>query len=272
MKATNSALLFLSSLFAALQLSPAITVAGLLPVHPLCIYTLVEQREQKSDKVIDLEACQKTFKHYPVTAEGHWKAEYQQLQATTAGNLPVYVSYQAAGVMLDDQMLVNYTVNYGGSGTFTSALLIKGFPTSETAQKNRELKITRIFPGGDRCHGGIQKLFVSSPDTFLVTRGMTAAELIRYDHDNSEAASKLPDCAICCVGSITESTHLHGRTTFVNVRFASLQGLSSTAGTACLNRFLSRTAGIEGDVLLNRQQVSELQGKFVKECSDVQSF
>ena len=192
--------------------------------------------------------------------------------------LPVFAAYSLIGQMENEQVLVNYAVNYGGSGTFTFGFLFKGldldsFPILDDAlagkKRSANLELVQSFSGGDRCFGGITDMHIEAPDKISVTRNMTSYELVTLGVSRKQRAKSygdLPDCAQCCVGKFTEIIDLNGQSELQEVRLTGSrleQGNDRSKQQVCL-------AGLVGagskNLILNRKQLEDLQAEYTTKC------
>ena len=198
------------------------------PLHPLCLNAFTDNAVD--DNVItslELRACQKQYSHLSFDQKGPWVASYtttdeQSFQENP--ERPTYAAYSIIGQMKNEQVLVNYDVSYGGSGTFTFVFLLKGldldsFPEADEAlagkQRSANLELVQRFNGGDRCFRGITDVRIEAPDLISLKRNMTSFGLVTLGldkHQQQKSYGDLPDCAVCCVGSYTERIDLNGHT------------------------------------------------------------
>ena len=176
-------------------------------IHPLCMEKLAPFHAPvtNNSSAVDIPSCSALYKDLPFSKIGNWQAVWnsQLLDSLPEDeNLPSYVAYNIVGGMSGDQTLVQQVVNYGGSGTFSSVMLVKGLPLKQHA-KPKLIEQTLSIPGGDRCFGGIEDVAISNPDTVVIHRRLTPAELMRYGQKDNRRnqATGLPDCAICLSGN-----------------------------------------------------------------------
>ncbi|MCL6268444.1 hypothetical protein M3P05_00575 [Sansalvadorimonas sp. 2012CJ34-2] len=248
-------------------------LAAAVDIHPLCIEEMIPLHSPASEKSasVDLKACSEKYKSYPFSKEGHWQAVWSKSQMKEEPedeSIPVYSSYSLIGGMENNQVLLQQVVNYGGSGTFTFAMLVEGISLSQNQQHAKTLKMRNSFPGGDRCLGGIHDLTITSPNSVTVSRNITTAELMRYGQSKKAAQSisaGLPDCAICCIGTAQENWTLDGKTKLVSVSLAPRERSNGESRkTKCLYDLLRG----EDDVRLEltKEDLASLQQEYINQC------
>ena len=252
-------------------LYPTATLA--VDIHPLCIEKMEPLHSSASENAasVDLESCTDKYQKYPFTKKGKWQAVWNrnEMKAQPVGeSLPVYSSYNLIGELENSQVLLHQVVNYGGSGTFTNAMLIKGISLADSRPHSSSLEVTGSIPGGDRCMGGINELSITSPDTVLVSRKITTAELVRYGQNKANAhtvSAGLPDCAICCIGTAQESWSLSGKYELTGISLAPRERSNGESRkTKCLYDLLRG----EDDVRLEltKSELVALQQEYISQC------
>ena len=256
-------------------------------LHPLCLDRFTESEEGTSTNTmtsLDLRACQKKYAHLNFDQKSPWLASFNATSTNTETSqeeseaLPVFAAYNIIGQMENEQVLVNYAVNYGGSGTFSFGFLLKGlnldtFPELDDAlagkKRSANLELIKSFSGGDRCFGGITDMRIEAPDKVSVTRNMTPYELVTLgipEKQQTKSYGDLPDCARCCIGEFTEIIDLKGESELLEVRLTGTrleQGKDRSEQQACL-------AGLIGagnkNLILNRKQLEEMQMSYMASC------
>lgn len=238
-------------------------------INPLCLDRLLSLNSKFSPGKIDLDDCQERFSEYVFTQPSPWQAVYKkndQVKIKNFEELPDYSRYEIIGQMQNNQVLISYTANYSGSGTFNHAYLVQGISLDNN--HDSELTQTVAIEGGDRCFGSIEKLSIIAPNQFEVRRKMTVSALISYGLPAEKAAKitkGLPDCALCCIGSFTERVTVTGKRKLTSATLYPKQSRSSdSAKERCLNQL---TEADRHTVLLNAEEMKNLQSKFIEECA-----
>ena len=276
-------ILFFSTTLLLLLSSTA--MAGAL--NPLCLDRFAELEKGSSARTMtaqDLQACQKKYAHLTVDQKSPWQASFSAASTTTDSSaeatemLPAFAAYNLIGQMENRQVLISYTVNYGGSGTFSFGFLFKGleldsFPVLDDALvgKKRSASLERVqsFTGGDRCFGGITDMRMEAPDKVIVTRNMTPYELVILRTPGKQREKNqgdLPDCAQCCIGTFTEIIDLNGQSELLEVQLAGSlleQFKDHSKQQACLTGLID--AGSK-NLILNRKQLKDLQASYSAQC------
>ena len=230
---------------------------------------------------LDLRACQKKFKHFSVEQKSPWLASFSATSEVADSEediLPAFAAYNIIGQMENEQVLVNYAVNYGGSGTFNFGFLLKGldldsYPKIDEAltgkRRSANIELMQRFNGGDRCFGGITDMYIEAPDKISITRNLTPYELVILGiskNKQEKSFGDLPDCALCCIGESTEIIDLNGQSELIEVRLYGSrleQGKDRSRQQACLADLVNA----EGkNLILNRKELENLQANYVKEC------
>ncbi|AMO54730.1 hypothetical protein GZ77_23990 [Endozoicomonas montiporae] len=257
-------------------------------LHPLCLDRFAELERGSGIRTmtsLDLRACQKKYAHLPVDQKSPWLASFNATSITTGTReeetevLPAFAAYNLIGQMENEQVLVKYVVNYGGSGTFTFGFLFKGldldsFPVLDEAlagkKRSANLELVQSFSGGDRCSGGITDLHIVAPDKVSVTRYMTPYELVTLGVSEKQQAKSygdLPDCAICCVGEFTKIINLNGHGKLMEVRLTGIsleQEKEHSKQQTCLADLVDARGK---NLILNRKQLEDLQAAYTAECT-----
>ncbi len=243
-------------------------------IHPLCMEKLAPFHAPATNKpsVVDIPSCSALYKDLPFSKNGSWQAVWnsQLLNSLPEDeNLPSYVAYNIVGGMNGDQILVQQVVNYGGSRTFSSVMLLKGLPLKQHA-KPKLIEQTLSIPGGDRCLGGIEDVAIYNPDTIIIHRRLTPAELMRYGQkDNRKNQSTgLPDCAICCLGTAQEQWNLAMESKepkLISVTIAPRERSNSDSQTTrCLYGLLGTADNTR--INLTAEELTSLQQNYWKQC------
>ncbi|MRI31636.1 hypothetical protein EOPP23_01335 [Endozoicomonas sp. OPT23] len=238
-------------------------------INPLCLDRLLSLDSKMSPGKIDLDDCQERFAEYSFSQNTPWQATYEknnQVKTKNFEELPDYAQYEIIGQMQNSQVLLSYSANYGGSGTFNHAYLVQGLSLDNN--HDSELTQTLAIEGGDRCFGSIEKLDIIAPGTFEIRRRTTASALIGYGLSAEKAAKVtkgLSDCALCCIGNYTERATLKGKRELTSVTLFPKQSRSSdSAKDRCLNQL---TMADSHTVLMTKENLKELQEKFIRECA-----
>ena len=265
----------------SLFLSSACAMADML--HPLCLEPFVEP--QDDDAVLtslDLRACQKKYARLLLEQDTPWKASFSgtdQDASLATDEVPVYARYKVIGQMADHSVLIDYAINYGGSGTFSFGFLIKGLDIDHWAdidhalakgQSSANLELIKTYEGGDRCYGGITHMNITSPTTVHVTRNLTPQELITLGVKKKDRKlsgyGNLPDCALCCAARYTESISLNDQKDIVSVEINGEHlgmGENQSKHQQCLYRLSG--AGTHWQVLSGKE-LKNLQDTYQKSC------
>lgn len=263
-------------------------------LHPLCLDRFTEPEKGSSTNIrtststmtsLDLRACQKKYAHLNFDQKSPWLASFNATSTSTetsqeeSETLPVFAAYNIIGQMENEQVLVNYAVSYGGSGTFSFGFLFKGlsldtFPDLDDAlagkKRSANLELIKSFSGGDRCFGGITDMRIEAPDKVSVTRNMTPYELVTLrvppEKQRTKSYGDLPDCARCCIGEFTEFIDLNGQSELLEVRLTGArleQDEDRSEQQACLAGLID--AGNK-NLILNRKQLEDLQLSYTTNC------
>ncbi|WP_448218848.1 hypothetical protein [Endozoicomonas sp. 2B-B] len=244
-------------------------------IHPLCFepFANLEAGSQSSGKkTIDLNDCMNKYLSYPFKQPTPWQAVFEkndQPEYNSETGLPTYSSYTLIGQMENQQVLMSYSVSYGGSGTFSHAFLVEGISLQKQVPNNTTLTQTLLVEGGDRCFGSIEHLSIISPQKFEIRRKVTPSALVGYGMkaDYAQRMTKgLPDCALCCIGSLVEQVDMKGNRELVNVILLPRElRETATKQERCLNRLTK--ADIHTDIFTKEDFVT-LQQNYIKECPD----
>lgn len=123
-------------------------------IHPECVMLLQEQ------KIVQLKDCAKGAR--PIVIENESVATYR------SQNLGM-VRYRVIGHPKENQFLLHYLWNGGGSGHFTGILHVE--------TKNGFLSLLRELPyQGDRCNGGLS--VVGDGDNIRITQNLTPVDFL----------------------------------------------------------------------------------------------
>lgn len=250
-------------------------------LHPLCLDSFAELGKNSIMTSLDLRACQKKYEHLHVEQKSPWLVSFNAASRVTDSEediLPAFAAYNIIGQMENEQVLVNYAVNYGGSGTFTFGFLFKGldldnYPRLDDAlagkKRSANLELVQRFNGGDRCLGGITDMRIEAPDKISITRNMTPYELVVLGINKKKQEKSygdLPDCALCCIGESTEIIDLNGQSELIEIRLNGSrmeQGKDRSKQQTCLSGLVSA----EGkNLVLSRKELENLQANYVKKC------
>lgn len=240
-------------------------------IHPLCFepFTDLKKSGGKSP-VVNLASCQQEYIKYPFDQVTPWQSLFNKRkpgESNKAIDLPERAEYQIIGQMQDQQTLVSYKVNYGGSGTFTHAFLVKGISLSPKKAHDKQLEKVLDIEGGDRCFGSIEQLSIISPDHFEIRRNITPSALISYGSDASASikiTKGLSDCALCCIGHFTERVNLKGEKELTGVTLLPRElRTTDTPQERCLNRL---TKADTHTIQLSKEALKELQSNYVSQC------
>ncbi|HLO78909.1 MAG TPA: lysozyme inhibitor LprI family protein [Magnetospirillum sp.] len=176
------------------------TAQGTPPdLHPFCVAATFVNAEGTTAPAIPLQLCQSGNAHVPVTVRDG------ELAAEGTGDAPfgVWVSYKVVGVLPDGRSLVNVLYNQGGTGNFTTLVALR---RQAGADGRIMLSGESVWPGGDRCNGGIDKAVLDQTG-LTVTSLATPFQLMTAAGAKAMSSANPPpvmDCAICCLGTITE--------------------------------------------------------------------
>ena len=132
---------------------------------------------------------------------------------------------RSLGALPDGREAVLFLYSGGGSGSFGSILALSRQPRPDGEIM---LTVTTLRDGGDRCNGGIQAAQLTK-DALMVTMATTPAELM--DAAGAKDQAGLPDCAICCGGTIVSRRSVaEGKEELVAAEVTE-DGLESGGGT-----------------------------------------
>ncbi len=245
-----TSLSFLTGCSAGVSSMPVQAGDGL--IHPLCVDELLSLEEGNS--CINLKACQKRFSHIPFDTTSPWQASWK-----ADGSHPDYYGfrhYQVIGNMEKNQTLLLFSANYGGSGTFSSALLVEGFsPYSPT------LILSQKFSGGDRCMGGLKQVRIESPETFSVVRNMSLYDLVEFVSGKQKTG--LSYCARCCAGLITQRISLDGDPELESATIFPPQGSEQNESEKCFYNLLGTRHYSQ---TLAKEELTSLVDQFLSQC------
>ncbi|KEQ18266.1 hypothetical protein [Endozoicomonas numazuensis] len=242
-------------------------------IHPLCFepFASLEKATQSSGKkTINLDDCLNKYIKYPFKEPAPWQALFEKNDQPKDNNeidLPTLSSYKFIGQMENQQVLMSYSANYGGSGTFSHAFLVDGISLQKQVPNNNTLTQTLFVEGGDRCFGSIEQLSIVSPQMFKVRRKMTPRALVGYGMgaDYAERVTKgLSDCALCCIGSYEEQVDLKGNKELVNVILLPREMRETdTEQERCLNRLTKADTHTD---IISKENLKTLQQNYIDRC------
>jgi hypothetical protein len=173
-------------------------------------------RQRKAGKPDDESDCLNKYIKYPFKQPTDWQAVFEsnnQPKSNNESGLPDFARYKLIGQMENQQVLMSYSANYGGSGTFSHAFLVQGISLEKQVPNKKTLTQTLAIEGGDRCFGSIEKLSIISPSHFEVRRKLTPAALVSFGKEaqySLKINKGLSDCALCCIGSYVEKIDTTG--------------------------------------------------------------
>ena len=251
-------------ILASLLSLSSLNATGANPVHPLCFEPFTDLSGESSRKSIDLPACQKQYADQPYTQKTPWQGSFEAAEAVSI-ETPDFAQYEIIGQLQDQQVLVNYKANYGGTGVFSYGFLIEGLSLDKSPnQKNLTHSLT--LGSGDRCSGGIEGMAVIAPDKVAVSQSITPAALINLGREKPEPGIEegLADCAICCVGSYTRHVDLQGKSELVEVSLNTRTlATFDSPQVKCLNRLLGAD---NNTIQLFPKALEELQATYREQC------
>ncbi|SOD95426.1 lysozyme inhibitor LprI family protein [Caenispirillum bisanense] len=164
-------------------------------VHPLCVLTAVLLADAGEAEGVALEDCTAGTAHVPLTVEDGFVA------VPGAALAPFGLAYGAThrvGTLPDGRALVQTAFTLGGTGWFGDLVAV--------AEDRGRLRTEVVWAGGDRCNGGLDTAELDG-DRLRVTTALTPAALLdlgRPDGGQDDPPpSAVPDCASCCVGTMT---------------------------------------------------------------------
>ncbi|MCD8570032.1 MAG: hypothetical protein LRY76_00575 [Alphaproteobacteria bacterium] len=137
-----------------------------------------------------------------------YKQEYVDPETDEVFTSHGLVGYRAIG-HVDGYEAVVQIENGGGSGTFTSVMLLETIRDDET--ETTTFRQHEVLSSGDRCMGGYSDARVEDGELYF-TVNTTMADMFSLTGDRdreilkSEAARNLPFCAICCYAEAEFST------------------------------------------------------------------
>ena len=242
-------------------------------IHPLCFepFASLEKATQSSgQKTINLDSCLNKYIKYPFKEPAPWQAVFEkndQPKDNSETGLPTYSSYKLIGQMENQQVLMSYSANYGGSGIFSHAFLVEGISLEKQVPNTNILTQTLFVEGGDRCFGSIEQLSIISPQKFEIRRKITPSALVGYGM-NANYAQKvtkgLSDCALCCVGSFVEQVDTKGNRELVNVILLPREMRETdTEQERCLNRLTKADTHTD---IFTKESLKTLQQDYIDQC------
>lgn len=167
-------------------------------VHPLCVLTAVLLADAGESGGVALERCTAGTAHVPLSVEDGFVGAPGAPGAPSAPLGLAYGATRRVGTLPDGRALVQTAFTLGGTGWFGDLVAV--------AQGRGRLRTETVWAGGDRCNGGIDDAEVDG-DRLRVTTAVTPAGLLdlgRADGGGDAAApSAAPDCASCCIGTVT---------------------------------------------------------------------
>ncbi|CAM3473047.1 hypothetical protein [Parendozoicomonas haliclonae] len=259
----------LTSCDTTISTTSAPETSGQVRIHPLCIDELVPLSGSVDQSItVDLQQCASKYKAFSFTHPKPWQASWEKQQSDDSSplyeELPAFAEYQVIGGLASGLTLLSYKVNYGGSGTFSYALVVEGFDGH-----SGKLTAYKTVIGGDRCDGGIKDAMITSPESFMLVKHATLAELVRRGEAKADEGTEnnLPDCSTCCAGTILESYQVDGAKQLKQALFYppadTLQAASQNTNERCLYLRLGKG---QYSQRLNPEQLHELQTLFHNLC------
>lgn len=112
------------------------------------------------------------------------------------------VSYRAIGEVEDGLIAVHLIENGGGSGVFSSLILLE--PQRHNGDKTLNYEQKDVLAFGDRCNGGVKDAWMEDGRVLAYSRSVTMYDMLGLVGDpqrailSSETAEDLPFCAACC--------------------------------------------------------------------------
>lgn len=242
-------------------------------IHPLCFEpfaSLGKTSHSPGKKTIKLNDCLNKYIKYPFKKPAPWQAVFEkndQPKDNSEADLPTYSSYQLIGEMENRQVLMSYSAAYGGSGTFSHAFLVDGISLQNQVPDKNTLTQTLYIEGGDRCFGSIEHLSIISPQRFEIRRKVTPSALIGFgmEADYAQRVTKgLPDCALCCIGSLVEQVDMKGNRELMNIILLPRElRETDTAQERCLNRLTKADTHTD---IFTKENLKTLQQNYIDEC------
>lgn len=167
------------------------------PIDALCFGALIGMNGKENPKV-DLSQCSKEIKQYKIEEpdqdlikEGFTGINYSSKDPDSPWGGYAYYKYLGKH---DNDDIIYFLQNTGGSGTFSHIILLK--------REGDALKLVENLVSGDRCNDGIAKAKFENNQIFY-TINITPFDYIPISKENIkiEPYDDLANCAACCQGT-----------------------------------------------------------------------
>ncbi len=261
---------------AALDRAIELGVADVAEPHPSCLERIagVVPDGEAARERLPLRACNRGTRHLPSEV----RADGLRAAAGRYKGWPSYFGSAPVGALGDGREVRQVYHWTGGTGRFTHLITLR----REIDPAAREIWLTarHLGPGGDRCNGGIVEATVTGPETIALTTHATPFGLVAAGYGAAGAAGgdpwdepvmrALPDCAVCCVGTVaSEFDVASGRMTPVAARVdltnADVTGvLEMDPVGSCLLGLLR--AGNDGEIALDGEELQALASALLSAC------
>lgn len=163
-------------------------------IHPSCISVLLEDYDKGHLLPFPVAACNRGYSHVEVQSQVHG---WLSADAAKDGDM-AWTSWSDAGVLPDGRWVAAVNQSGGGNGSLGS---VWAFDRHEQSGAGDEiLSIQRLYAGGDRCNGGVDKAVVDHSG-ILVSVSITPVGLLQAMDKTLTGLDDLPDCAACCIGT-----------------------------------------------------------------------
>ncbi|NKD77551.1 hypothetical protein HEQ60_07240 [Haematospirillum sp. H1815] len=163
-------------------------------IHPSCISVLLEDYDKGHLLPLPVAACNRGYSHIEVQSQVHG---WLSADAAKDGDV-AWIAWSDAGLLPDGRWVVAVNESGGGNGALGS---VWAFDRREQSGAGDEiLSVQRLYAGGDRCNGGVDKAIVDHSG-ILVAVNITPVGLLQAMDKTLTGLDDLPDCAACCIGT-----------------------------------------------------------------------
>ncbi len=218
------------------------------PVSPVC-FSVLDPVEGNGPTQVKLSECSKNVENIKIEDNNRYALEYAE---------DGYDLYAINAVNGNDY-LVTYIWNGGGSGHFSSGMLV--------SLDGDTLKLKERIPGGDRCNGGLTSLKLDGEGGVVATRWATPADFpyMAYGDDKGiEAYKDLEASASSCIAKVTEQDDELVSVELEEVAMTDEGWVNGYTYQKCFNKMASEQRLIKP--VLNKDEFKEFTDEFFAQC------
>lgn len=176
-----------------------------------------------------------------------------------------HVYYKILGKFKDKHILY-VTQNNGGSGFFTSIILVK---------RNKDaLQLVKELAGGDRCNGGILDDVEIKNNKLVYNANITPYDMLALSNNKPETIKAYDDlaaCAACCVGTALFE-HDFSKPKLISVTISDNDGKNNTFSQGkyqrCFDKILKEYRR-QGNLTFMPEDLTDFATKFTTKCVPV---